>query len=195
LTIRIFALGERKRLYVGEHAHGKYTLKPVRLNDTVIFAATGTGEAPHNAMLAELLARGHRGPIVAVTCARRRRDLAYLDAHRELERRYPRYRYVPLTTREPENVDPAVPNYVGKRYLQDYFATGAIQHDTGVSLRPDQTHVFLCGNPAMIGAPRLLGDGRRDYPEPVGMVEVLERRGFRTDLLRSPGNIHFEKYW
>jgi ferredoxin/flavodoxin---NADP+ reductase len=37
------------------------------------------------------------------------------------------------------------------------------------------------------------GDDR--YPQPKGMVEVLETRGFRADEPHQPGNIHFEKYW
>ncbi len=37
-------------------------------------------------MLAELLSREHRGRIVSAVCVRYQSDLAYLRAHRELER-------------------------------------------------------------------------------------------------------------
>jgi ferredoxin--NADP+ reductase len=100
-----------------------------------------------------------------------------------------------LTTREPENLDPSHPGYVGKQHLQDYFASGNFERETGVSLGFQGVHVYLCGNPAMIGAPQKTpGSGLR-YPVPSGMVEVLERRGLVVDLPRAPGNIHFEKYW
>jgi ferredoxin--NADP+ reductase len=167
----------------------------VQRDDRVIFAATGTGEAPHNAMLAELLAWGHRGKIISVTCVRRRCDLAYLGAHRRLQERYANYRYIPLTTREPENVDAASPGFVGKRYLQDYVANGDFERETGIDLSRDGVHVFLCGNPAMIGVPRQTHDSAQRYPQPTGMVEVLEVRGLRVDQPHEPGNIHFEKYW
>jgi ferredoxin--NADP+ reductase len=195
LTPRLFALDVGSRLYIDRHAKGSYTVGTVSSGDTMVFAATGTGEAPHNAMIAHLLSTGHRGPIVAVTCARYRRDLAYLAAHESLQRQFRNYQNVPLTTREAENVDPSLANYVGKRYLQEYFASGDFERETGVALRPDGLHVFLCGNPQMIGVPRRTGDRGDGYPLPTGMVEVLERRGFTIDRPHAPGNIHFEKYW
>jgi ferredoxin/flavodoxin---NADP+ reductase len=106
LTPRLFALRAGDRLLVEQHIVGHYTLAGVRPDDDVVFFATGTGEAPHNCMLAELLHRGHRGRLLATTCVRWRRDLGYLSAHRRLERMYPQYCYLPLTTREAVNVDP-----------------------------------------------------------------------------------------
>jgi len=194
LTPRLFLLKAGDRLHVGPKAHGHYSLAPVGPDDTVIFAATGTGEAPHNAMLVELLSRGHKGRIFSLVCARHRRDLGYLAEHRRLEAMFPQYRYLPLTTREPENLDPTLPGYVGKRYLQDYIASGDFEREAGVELTPEGTHCFLCGSPDMIGAPQHMR-GQPAEPPPRGMVAVLEARGFRVDHPGERGNIHFEKYW
>lgn len=195
LTPRLFALSEGHRLYCGPHAHGHYGLDRVRPGDDVVFAATGTGEAPHNAMLSELLSHGHQGRIICVTCVRYRRDLGYVAEHRELERRFEQYRYLPLTTRETENVDSTAPDYVGKRYLQDYFDSGEFERDAACRLDSQRMHVFLCGAPEMIGVPHRTHDPSLRYPRPRGMIEVLEGRGFQMDLSHAPGNIHFEKYW
>ena len=65
----------------------------------------------------------------------------------------------------------------------------------GCQLCPKNTHVFLCGNPEMIGTPHRTHDPLRRYPRPMGMVKVLERQGFRVDLPHETGNIHFETYW
>ena len=195
LTPRLFGLQAGDRLYCGPHVHGHYTLHRVFRDDHVIFAATGTGEAPHNCMVAELLATGHRGRIVSVVCVRWKQDLAYLHAHRILERQYPNYRYVVLTTREPENIDPAAEDFIGKRYLQEYFQSGDLERETGLTLSPEECQVFLCGSPEMIGVPHRTHDPAKRYPEPIGMVEVLEERGFRVDQPHQPGNVHFEKYW
>ncbi len=195
LTPRLFTRREGDRLYCGERIRGTYTLAGIEPEDTVVFAATGTGEAPHNAMIAALLQRKHQGRIVAVTSVRYRRDLAYLETHRRLETLFENYRYLPLTTREPENVDPSHPGFVGKRHLQDYFESGEFERDAGITLDPRNTHVYLCGNPAMIGAPVPGRNREQTYPKPKGMVEVLTARGFRIDRPRSPGNIHFERYW
>jgi ferredoxin--NADP+ reductase len=195
LTPRLFGLEEGDRLFVGPKVTGHYTLKGVQGDNDVVFIATGTGEAPHNAMVAHLLAAGHRGRLVAVTCARRTRDLAYLETHRALEQKFGNYRYLTLTTREPENLDVSHTQFVGKRYLQEYLESGDLERDGGASLDPRNTHVFLCGNPAMIGAPLRGPRGTKTFPTPKGMVEILVARGFHPDEPGKPGNIHFEKYW
>ena len=92
--------------FIGEKITGNFTLDPVKPEDAVIFLATGTGEAPHNYMLWELLRRGHRGRILSACCVRYRRDLGY--------RRHPRRTDAPLPqlhlsaadhAREPESQD------------------------------------------------------------------------------------------
>ena len=191
LTPRLFALRSGARLYVSRHAYGRYTLASVGANEQVVFVATGTGEAPHNAMLAELLSSGHSQPIVSITCVRHRNDLAYLAVHRELEQRFSNYRYLALTTREPENVDSAAPNYIGKQYLQDYFASGKFERMSGIMLDPKRTHVFLCGNPDMVGVPT--HDDQRLLK--TGMAQILVSRGFDLDHAGHSGNLHYESFW
>ncbi len=191
LTPRLFLLREGDRLYLSEKITGNYTLDPVQPEDTVLFLATGTGEAPNNYMLWELLRRGHRGRILSACCVRNRRDLAYLPTHQELMRRYPLYTYVTLTTREPENAG-------AKVYLQDLITSGQLEDRLRQPLDPQHTHVFLCGNPRMIGVPQKdARTGQRVYPQPVGVIEILEQRGFRADqpAAKIKGNIHFEEYW
>jgi len=195
LTPRLFHLTVGDRLFVGPKITGHYTLADVHDGQDVIFFATGTGEAPHNAMLAELLDRGHHGRIINAVCVRERADLAYHELHQEVEHRFPQYRYLTLTTREPENLDPTHPNYVGKQYLQNLIESGKLEAELGHPLDPQMTHVYLCGNPAMIGIPNTNDDGTRSYPKPTGVVELLERRGFTADARGQHGNIHFEKYW
>ncbi len=192
LSPRLFALTVGDRLHVGRRAHGEYTLKNVTLDDDVLLLGTGVGEAPHNTLAAELLARGQRGRVVCATCVRQRRDLAYLEVHRELERRFANYRYVALTTREPENVDAARPDYVGKQYLQSWVRSGGLERALGGSLAPERAHAFLCGNGDMIGAPPRHGAG---HAAPGGMIVTLTQLGFRLDEPRRPGNVHYERFF
>ena len=146
LTPRLFTLGEGGRLFLGEKITGHFTLDPVQPGDTVLFLSTGTGEAPHNYMLWELLRRGHRGRMLAACCVRYKRDLGYLAVQEELVRRYPNYSYLPLTTREADTVGHKV-------YVQDLITSGQLEERLGQALDPARTHVYLCGNPAMIGLP------------------------------------------
>lgn len=191
LTPRLFSLKVGDRLQIGEKVAGHYTLAPVQPSDTVVFLATGTGEAPHNFMIWHLLSSGHRGPIVSVSCVRLRADLGYLETHRRLEKMFPHYHYVPMTTREPEDLGRKV-------YIQGLLENRDLERRTGVSLDPSTTHVFLCGNPKMIGVPTYdKATGTKSFPKPVGCVELLEGMGFRADLhgQKQPGNVHFEEYW
>lgn len=195
LTPRIFNLKLGDRLFMGRKITGHYTLANVAEGQDVVFLATGTGEAPHNAMIAELLGRKHTGRIVHAVCVRMLSDLGYRDMHRELERRYPNFRYLELTTREPFNIDKKHPQYVGKQYIQDLITTGLLEQHLGRAIDPQHTHVYMCGNPAMIGIPSNDDDGKRVYPQPTGVIELLERRGFVADERGLTGGIHFEKYW
>jgi ferredoxin/flavodoxin---NADP+ reductase len=194
LTPRLFALRQGDRLFVEQHAAGQYTLQPLPPEDDVFFFSTGTGEAPHNSMIAELLASGHRGRIVSVLSVRLWRDAAYSSIHEELTRRYSNYHYRVLTTREPENLDVSRANYGGKPYLQDLVRTGRLERETGVSLDPLHAHVFLCGNPTMIGISRKSAASGR-VAEPESMLDLLLARGFRPDRPHLPGTVHFERYW
>lgn len=195
LTPRLFHLQPGSRLFVGTKITGHYTLASVAAGHDVVFLATGTGEAPHNAMVAELLARQHTGRIVNAVCVRRRVDLGYATVHGQVEAQFANYRYLGLTTREPENLDPSLPGFTGKQYIQNLIESGRLEQELAGPLDPQKTHVFLCGNPAMIGIPHVEDDGSHTYPHPVGVIELLERRGFRSDERGHAGNIHFERYW
>jgi ferredoxin--NADP+ reductase len=191
LTPRLFLLEKGSRLFLGEKIAGNYTLDPVRPDDTVLFLATGTGEAPHNYMTWELLRRGHRGRIVSVCCVRYRNDLAYLAIQETLMKRYPNYLYISLTTREKANAGQKV-------YIQDFLTSGQLEERMGAALDPARTHVYLCGNPKMIGMPAVdRATGSMTFPRPAGAVEVLVGRGFQIDQphLKKKGNIHVEEYW
>jgi ferredoxin--NADP+ reductase len=191
LTPRLFMLREGDRLFVGEKITGHYTLDPVKPGDTVLFLATGTGEAPHNYMLWELLRRNHAGRILSACCVRYRRDLAYLAIHQELMSRYPHYTFLALTTREADTVQQKV-------YIQDLITSGQLEERLGQPLDPARSHVYLCGNPKMIGVPTKDRDtGQRTFPRPTGVIEILEHRGFQAEQpqIKMKGNVHFEEYW
>jgi ferredoxin--NADP+ reductase len=191
LTPRLFMLKEGDRLFLGEKITGQFTLDVVKPTDNVVFLSTGTGEAPHNYMLWELLRREHQGRILSACCVRYRRDLGYLATHEELMRSYARYTYLSLTTREAGNLGQKV-------YIQDLITSGQLEERLGAPLDPTGTHVFLCGNPNMIGLPIVdRATGQVNYPQPPGVVEILTKRQFQVDQpgVKLKGTIHFEEYW
>jgi ferredoxin--NADP+ reductase len=191
LTPRLFMLREGDRLFLSEKITGNFTIDPVKPGDNVLFLSTGTGEAPHNYLFWDLLRRQHSGRILSACCVRYRRDLAYLSTHEALMKKYPNYVYLPLTTRETETINQKV-------YIQDLLSSGEMERRLGVPLDPATTNVFLCGNPKMIGVPEKdRQSGQRVYPKPLGVIEILEQRGFKVDQpnIKVKGNIHYEEYW
>lgn len=191
LTPRLFTLKEGDRMYVGEKIAGHYNLDAVKPGDSVVFLSTGTGEAPHNSMTWELLRRGHTGKLLAACCVRYKQDLAYLNTHDVLMSRHPNYKYLSLTTREAVNTGHKV-------YIQDLLTSGQLEEHLGAKLDPANTHVYLCGNPKMIGVPNVdRATGAASFPQPPGVIEILSAKGFRVDqhAQKIKGTIHFEEYW
>src|SRR5437763_4280119 len=182
LTPRLALKRPGDRIYLGPKVAGRYTLSPVTdPKGTVMFFATGTGEAPHNAMVVELLRKDHMGPIISAVTVRNLADLGYMEKNRELESRYPNFHYLPLPTREPG---------IPKRYIQDLITDNVFEKEYGVPVDPATTHVFMCGNPAMIGLPTEDEDtGALTYPKPTGVVEILSERGFTLDSRKAKGNL------
>ena len=97
------------------------------------------------------------------------------------------WRYRPLVTREGGD----------KRYIQDYFRNDTLIDEFGVSISAEHTHVFACGNPAMIGIPKEdRKTGALHFETAGGLVEILvEKYGLSIHKPRSPGQVHYEKYW
>ena len=186
LTPRLACKRPGDRIYLGPKVAGRYTLGPVTdPSSTLLFFSTGTGEAPHNAMIVELLRKAHHGPIISAVSVRKWADLGYVEQHRRLAERYPNYHYLPMPTREAD---------VPKQYLQDLIGKGVLEERYGITLDPASTHMFMCGNPAMIGLPEEV-DGELRYPEVTGVVQLLAERGFTLDHRKTRGNVHFEEYW
>lgn len=209
LTPRLFLFGDGDRVEVQKKIVGSYVLENVKPDDTVLMISTGTGEAPHNAMTTELLSSGHVGKIINVTTVRTHLDLGYLSEHLKLQAMYDNYRYLSYTTREVVNWDKTHADYIGKQYVQDLFTSGKLAEHAGDPLSPKNTHVFLCGNPSMIG----YTPPGADPPSTPGMLQVLKQAGFaevddrkkvddhkgkdeQNSIDRDgPGTIRFEKYW
>lgn len=186
LTPRLALKDVGDRLFMGRKMAGRYTTADIDDPTTpLVFLSTGTGEAPNIAMIVELLRQGHTGPIVSVVTARHWSDLVYVEKMRALEQRFTNVTYLPIPTREPD---------VAKRYIQQVVQTDFTPDKLGIELDPARVHVFVCGNPDMIGLPDETGEVPV-FPETTGVVEILTDKGFKLDKRRDPGNIHFEEFW
>lgn len=185
LTPRLFSLKKGDRLALGPKVTGHYYLENPGPQNQYFFFSTGTGEAPHNAMIWQLLSSGFQGGVVNCVCTRYRIDQAYRSIHEKLAKEHSNYKVIYLATREKDEP---------KLYCQDLIEQGLFEKKTGFCLDPANTHIYLCGNPSMIGRPET-AEGKKIYPKPKGLIEILEGRGFTVHTSAHPGNIHFEAYW
>jgi ferredoxin--NADP+ reductase len=136
--------------------------------------STGTGIAPFMSMLRTYRGQDRWRRFVVVNGVRRASDLGYRDELEAICRADPTVCYVPVVSREPDAT------WSGLRGRVQIILDQEVFHPrVGAPLHPDDCHVFLCGNPAMLDELELL----------------LQARGFRTHERHQPGNIHLERYW
>jgi len=190
LTPRLFQMKEGSRIHIGKKAVGHYTLHHVTdSTKTIILGGTGTGEAPHMAMIAKLLSNDYKGDIVCLEVCRSSADFGYFETHKKLMKEHSNYKYVGLATRDPEVKE--------KVYIQDYISKGMLDDLLGYKPEPESSQWYFCGNPKMLGVPvKDKETGEESYPKPLGVIEVLEGMGHKADRgVKNPGNIHYEEYW
>jgi ferredoxin--NADP+ reductase len=175
LTPRLFALREGDRVWLGKKITGMFTLEDVRSGHDVLFVATGTGLAPYLSMLRSGYRFEEGRKTVVIHAAKVSWDLGYSRELSALAARWPGFHYLPII--DEIDRDPEWPGKVG--FVHEYIDDGTVSRLLGHGLAPDNTSVFLCGNPLMIEA----------------MEKMLTDRGFKIHSRKEPGNIFVEKFW
>jgi ferredoxin--NADP+ reductase len=153
-----------------------FTLREVPPDQDLVMVATGTGLAPYMSMLrTELLA--HTGRKIALLVgARHSWDLGYSRELFTMQRESPNLTVLRIVSRPKEEREPWT-GFVG--HVQHLWAGGVLAEAWGRRPTPADTHVLLCGNPAMID----------------DMTRLLQGEGFRVHEKGAPGQIHVERYW
>jgi ferredoxin--NADP+ reductase len=176
LTPRLYALKPGDRLFLGRKITGLFTLGEVPEGNHLVLVGTGTGLAPYMSMLrGELGCREGRHTTVLLG-ARHSWDLGYRGELITMQRFCPTFHYLPIVSRPGDEIV----EWKGETgYVQDLWDRGLVERALGEKPTPENTHVLLCGNPAMIE----------------GMIRRLGEDGFVEHTKQSPGQIHAEKYW
>jgi ferredoxin--NADP+ reductase len=142
----------------------------------VALIATGTGLAPYMSMLRTYLTAGTERRFAVLHGARHSWDLGYRSELSTLRRVCPSFTYLPIVSRPAEEL---VEWRGAQGHVQDLWDHGELAAAWGFRPTPETTHVFLCGNPAMIES----------------MSEQLAVEGFREHSKKHPGEVHVERYW
>ncbi len=157
-TESLFAADPTDRLLTIEGPRGSFryhppatAAAPVTSMAPLLLVAGGTGYAPIQAILRHVVERGARREVRLYLGARTAADL-YADARiREIERRTPQLRYVPVLS------EPAA----------DWGGRRGFVHDAVLADHPslEAFDVYACGPPAMIEAVRRTFAARRVDPD------------------------------
>ncbi len=174
LTPRIFNLKKGDKIQVGKRFVGMFTLDKVAPEKNIILIATGTGVAPYISMLrSDALTR--KGKLTIVQGASNSCDLGYYSELKLLENVNEKLTYIPTIT-NPENESS---NWTGEqKYIEDLWKEGIIAKKMSYNPTPENTHIFICGNPSMIET----------------MQEIVEKEGFKKHSTKNPGQVHIESF-
>ena len=176
LTPRLFSLRVGDPVWLGRKITGMFTLDQVPAEQNVVLVATGTGLAPYMSMIRTVLTTSCPRRFAIIHGARHSWDLGYQAELMSLAHVCPQFAYVPIVSRPG---DEPIPWRGATGYCQDAWKGRVVGGLWGFHPEPANTHVFLCGNPAMIEQ----------------MGGILAAEGFREHSRKSPGQVHVEKYW
>jgi len=172
LSPRLARLRAGERLLVASNPAGFLVLSELPDAETLWLVSTGTGIAPFLSLLRTEALWRRFGSVVLVHAVRHARELVYRDliggilhAHHKV------FHYVTFVSREP------APGSLAGR-VPAAMRDGRLEAAAGVKLNRN-SHVMLCGNPAML----------KDA------TAALAGRGMRKHRRRSPGHITVESFW
>ncbi|MFZ4457220.1 MAG: ferredoxin--NADP reductase [Bacteroidales bacterium] len=174
LTPRLFNLEIGDKIFVGQKFTGIFTMDEVQEDQNILMIATGTGLAPYMSMLrTDALKR--KGKVLVIHGAANSWDLGYSSELNLLATIAPHFEYIPTITNAEGEHSP----WSGRtQFIQEIWEEGVVEKEWGFKPTPENTHIFLCGNPNMVN----------------GMVECLSKEGFVEHSRRTPGTIHVEKF-
>lgn len=176
LTPRLFALHIGDRLWLSSKITGMFTLDQVPAGKHVVMIATGTGLAPYMSMLSTHLKCGSARRVAVLHGAYHSWDLGYRSELMTLQHLCSNFTYF-ATIDSPK--DEPVPWSGPTGFVQELWLKGYVAKAWGFQPTPDNTDIFLCGNPNMIEE----------------TTAILNEEGFREYTPHDEeGQIHIERF-
>jgi len=173
LSPRLAALEPGAPVYVAPNPAGFLVLREVPEAENLWLISTGTGLGPFLSILRTEAPWSRFSRVTLVHAVRTGADRAYRETIGEVAAaRGERFGFVTFVSREP------APGALAGR-IPAAIDDGRLEQAAGVALGAEQSHVMLCGNPAMVA----------------DVTAALVSRGMRKHRRRAPGHITVETYW
>jgi len=173
LTPRLAMLEVGAPIWLAPRANGFFSIGELPDADALWCIATGTGIGPFLSMLRTDDAWSRFSRIVLVHGVRYAEELSYRQEIADIGQAHPvAFTYVPMVSRAPH------PGAMDGR-ITAAIADGRLEARAALPLSPENSHVMLCGNPAMVD----------------DVQALLAGRGMRRHRRREPGHVTIETYW
>ncbi len=159
-------------VWVAAQAGGIFTLETVQPADTLWLLATGTAIGVYLSILRTADPWERFGRVILVHGVRNADDLVYGETIAAIaDQRGERFGFIPAVSRESH------PQALRGR-ITDLLTGGELEQRAGAQIRPEASHVMLCGNSAMIKDAK----------------QILEARGLVRHRRNMPGHYSTEQY-
>ena len=160
-------------IYVSDLITGFLVLEEVPLHHKKMWLmATGTGIGPLLSILKTAETWERFTDVVLVHAVRLANELTYKEEIDKLLAQHKNMQYIPFVSRE--KTDFALPGRIPAA-----LESGALEERAELKMDTSDTHIMLCGNPAML----------KD------VQGAMKARGFTRNRRRTPGHITTENYW
>ena len=173
LSTAMQKLKEGDNINIGPKGNGFLILNEIPMTENIWMLATGTAIGPYLSILKTKDSWTKFKKVVLVHAVRFEKELTYQDTIRDIKDQYgDRFIYISYVSREETNTSlrGRIPKDIGN---------GVLEKEANLQMNPNNTHVMICGNPAML----------KDTT-----VE-LKKIGLKKHRRSSPGHITTENYW
>ena len=186
LTPKLFGLRNGDRMFCGEKIVGYYTTDNLKDGMNVLLLGTDTGESPNNSIVTELLLHERASRICNVLIGPPKWQSLYMEQHQILMKLYDNYFFRTINTQKILDLENMIASALDDEdHSISYF---------GFNLNSKSSHVFLSGDPAMIGAPKKKGRWKYEHSTS-GIIPILTSYGFDVSTRFKPRNVEYECYW
>ena len=173
LSTAMQKLKEGDNINIGPKGNGFLILNEIPITENIWMLATGTAIGPYLSILKTKDSWTKFKKVILVHAVRYEKELTYQDTIRDIKDQYgDRFIYISYVSREETNTSlrGRIPKDIGN---------GVLEKEANIQMNPNNTHVMICGNPAML----------KDTT-----VE-LKKIGLKKHRRSSPGHITTENYW
>jgi ferredoxin--NADP+ reductase len=186
LTPKLFGLNNGDRLFCGEKIVGYYTTDNLMDGMNILLLGTTTGESPNNSIVTELLLHERASRICNISVGPPKWKSLYMEQHQALMKLHSNYLFRTINTQRILDLE----NLIASALKDEDYSINNI----GFNLNCKSSHIFLSGDPAMIGAPKKKGRWEYEHSKG-GVVPIITANGFEVSTRFKPGNVEYECYW